>query len=70
MQILFNNYTEIHMEMLPRWLSGKKSAYQCRRHAFDPWSRKVQHAVEQLSLHTSATEPVRQSPGAATAEPT
>ena len=52
------------------WLSGKKSAYQCRRHVFDPWSRKVQHAVEQLSLHTSATEPVRQSPGAATAEPT
>ena len=22
---------------LPRWLSGKESACQCRRHRFDPW---------------------------------
>ena len=26
---------------LPRWLSGKESAYQCRRHGFDPWVRKI-----------------------------
>ena len=29
---------------LPRWLSGKESAYQCRRcrtHEFDPWVRKI-----------------------------
>ena len=26
-------------EGLPWWLSGKESAYQCRRHRFDPWSR-------------------------------
>ena len=26
---------------LPRWLSGKESAYQCRRHGFDPLVRKV-----------------------------
>ena len=25
----------------PRWLSGKKSAYQCRRCGFDPWVRKT-----------------------------
>ena len=25
---------------LPRWLSGKESACQCRRHRFDPWVRK------------------------------
>ena len=24
-----------------RWLSGKKSACQCRRHRFNPWSRKI-----------------------------
>ena len=23
------------------WLSGKESTYQCRRHGFDPWARKV-----------------------------
>ena len=26
---------------LPRWLSGKESACQCRRRGFDPWVRKV-----------------------------
>ena len=26
---------------LPRWFRGKKSTYQCRRHGFDPWVRKV-----------------------------
>ena len=26
---------------LPRWLSGKESACQCRRHGFDPWVWKI-----------------------------
>ena len=26
---------------LPRWLSGKESAGQCRRCGFDPWARKI-----------------------------
>ena len=26
---------------LPRWLSGKESTCQCRRHEFDPWIRKI-----------------------------
>ena len=26
---------------LPRWLSGKESACQCRRHGFDPWVRQI-----------------------------
>ena len=26
---------------LPRWLSGKESNSQCRRHRFDPWVRKI-----------------------------
>ena len=26
---------------LPKWLSGKESAYQCRRHEFDLWVRKI-----------------------------
>ena len=26
---------------LPRWLSGKESLWQCRRHGFNPWVRKI-----------------------------
>ena len=26
---------------LPRWLSGKESACQCRRLGFDPWVREI-----------------------------
>ena len=26
---------------LPRWFSGKESAYQCKRHRFNPWVRKI-----------------------------
>ena len=26
---------------LPWWLSGKESSWQCRRHGFDPWVRKI-----------------------------
>ena len=37
-------------ERLPWWLSGKESACQCRRHEFDPWSGKIPHATEQISL--------------------
>ena len=33
---------------LPWWLSGGGSAYQCRGHGFNPWSRKIPTATEQL----------------------
>ena len=42
---------------LPWWLGGKESTLQCRRHRLDPWSRKIPHASEQLSLCTTV-EPV------------
>ena len=29
----------------PWWLSGKESACWCRRHGFDPCSRKIEHAI-------------------------
>ena len=41
---------------LPWWLSGKKSACQCRRHGFDPWSRKIPHAAGQLGPCATTTE--------------
>ena len=55
---------------LPWQLSGKESASQRRRHGFDPRSGKIPHTVEQLSLYATSTEPVLQSPGATTTEPT
>ena len=42
------------------------STCQCRRHWFNPWSRKIPHASEQLSPYIVAAEPVPLSPGAAT----
>ena len=39
----------LRLSGLPWWLSGKKSACQCRRHGFDPWSRKIPHTMEPLS---------------------
>ena len=42
---------------LPWWFSGKESAYQCKRHGFYPWSRKIPQAAEQISLCATTTEP-------------
>ena len=28
-------------QRLPRWISGKESAYQCKRHGFNHWVRKI-----------------------------
>ena len=42
---------------LPWWRSGKEPACQCRGHGFKPWSRKIPHAAEQLSLCTTTTKP-------------
>ena len=50
------------MERLLRWLSGKESACQCRRHGFDPWSGKIPLAAEQLNLCPRAREPRLLSP--------
>ena len=35
----------------------KESACQCRGHGFEPWSGKIPHAAEQLSLCATTTEP-------------
>ena len=36
----------------------KESTCQCRRHRFDPWSGKIPHVLEQLSLCATTIEPV------------
>ena len=43
---------------LPWWLSGKESTCQCRGHGFDPWSRKISHASEQLSPCATILKPL------------
>ena len=50
------------------WLSGKESAGQCRRHGFDPWSRKILHVAEQLSPCPTTIEPVLKSSWTTTPE--
>ena len=34
-------FTFIIIVGLPRWLSGKESTCQCRKHGFDPWVGKI-----------------------------
>ena len=46
-----------------------KSALQCKGYWFNPWSRKIPHVMEQLSLHASTTEPALWSPQVATTRP-
>ena len=53
--------------LVAQWL---ESICQCRGHGFDPWSGKIPHAAEQLSLCATTTEPVLWSLRAATPEPT
>ena len=55
--------------LLPWWLSGKQSTCQCMKYEFDPWSRRIPHAMEQLSLCITAIESVLQSSGTTTTKP-
>ena len=41
---------------LPWWFCGNESACQCRRQVFDPWSRRLPHAAEQLSLCVTSAD--------------
>ena len=41
---------------LPLWLSGKESVWVCRKPRFHPWSKKIPHAAEQLSLRATSIE--------------
>ena len=49
---------EREREDFPVGFNGQESTCQCRRHRFDPWSRKIPRAVEQLTLCTPTTESV------------
>ena len=51
----------------PWWLSGKESACRCKRLRFNPQSRKIPHATEQLSPRTTI-EPVLYSQGSTATE--
>ena len=42
-QLLKSPFISRIMNIDPWWLSGKESSCQCRRHEFDPWSRKIPH---------------------------
>ena len=58
-----------HMR-LPWWLSGKESAWHCRRHGFHPWSGRISGTSSWLSPCTATIEPVLWGPGTTTAGPT
>ena len=68
MKYTSNILLKIHNLGLPWWLSGKEFTCQCRRHGFDPQSRKIPHATEQLSPCAITTESMLQIPGATASE--
>ena len=39
------------------WLPWWPNGWECRRHVFNPWSRKIPHASEQLNLCTTTMKP-------------
>ena len=47
---------------------GYESAFQCRGHGFDPWSRKIPHIMKWQSQCAPNTEPTHLSLRAATSE--
>ena len=55
---LFLTSNKISFQGLPWWRSGEESACQCRGHGFEPWSRKIPHATEQLTPRATTTEPL------------
>ena len=50
-------------------LSGYKSTWQCRGQEFNPWPRKIPHALEQLRLWATAIKAVLWTWGARTSKP-
>ena len=67
---------EDNRQGLPWWCSGQESAcrlyiiyIKCREHGFDSGSRKIPHALEQLSSRATTTEPTCEGPRAAITEP-
>ena len=51
------------LSSLPCWLSDKESAWQSRRHGFDPWSGWISRVTKQLSPCATTIEPVSLEPG-------
>ena len=51
------------------WLSGKESICLCRRHRFNPWSKKIPQAREQLSLCAMTIKPTLYSLGGTNTKP-
>ena len=50
------------------WSSAWESTCQCRGHGFNPWSGRIPHAMQRLSLSVTTTEPALESPGTTTTE--
>ena len=47
----------MHVRGLPWWLSVYELACQCRAYKFDPYSRKIPYAAEQLTCLLQLLKP-------------
>ena len=60
--ILLWKSSETEHRGFPGGTMVKNPLGQCGGHRFEPWSRKIPHATEQLSLCATTTEPALYSP--------
>ena len=51
----------LHSPGLPRWLSGKDSACQCRRHGYTPWEDSLEKEMATLSVFLPGKSPEQRS---------
>ena len=56
-KILQNIKKTTTLQGLPWWCNGWEPTCHCRGHAFDLGSRRILHAVEQLTLSVTTTKP-------------
>ena len=59
------NHFVVYLKLIECFMSKKKkkeSSCQHREHGFKPWSKKIPHAKDQLSLCTTSTEPTQLQP--------
>ena len=50
---ILSDWTTINRRGLPRWLSGKESTCQCRRHSLDPWLGNIHPLEEEVATRPS-----------------
>ena len=58
LEVLKSSSLKQCVSRLPQWSTGKNSPAKAKGHRFDPWSRKIPHAMKKLGPCATTTEAV------------